>query len=85
MSSNLPARLLKPGAKYLARGQTTPLARVAFVLDATESRNPTWDLATSLTSQMFSEAWRLGGISISSLIGPAMSFTPPNGPSAQTS
>jgi hypothetical protein len=64
MNSNLPARLLKPAANYLAQARTTPLARVAFVLDATESRKEGWDLATSLTAQMFNEAWRLGGISI---------------------
>ncbi len=38
--------------------------RLAFALDATASRQPTWDLACGLQAGMFEVAARLGGLSV---------------------
>ena len=38
--------------------------RVAFTLDATASREPTWDLAASVQSAMFEEAAKIGGLDV---------------------
>lgn len=38
--------------------------RLVFALDATMSRQPTWDLACSLQSEMFSAAQSVGGLSV---------------------
>jgi hypothetical protein len=39
-------------------------ARLIFALDATASRQPTWDLACQLQSAMFEEAAKIGGLEI---------------------
>lgn len=39
-------------------------ARLAFVVDATASRQPTWDHAAHLQSQMFSTVAAIGGIDV---------------------
>jgi hypothetical protein len=36
--------------------------RIAFVIDATASREPTWDTAAQLQAEMFAEAAKLGGL-----------------------
>ena len=38
--------------------------RLIFALDATGSREPTWDMATQLQAQMFEEAGRIGGLDV---------------------
>ncbi len=38
--------------------------RLVFALDATMSRQPTWDLACGLQSEMFSAAQTVGGLSV---------------------
>ncbi len=38
--------------------------RLLFALDATASRQPTWDLACELHAELFDEAARLGNIAI---------------------
>lgn len=38
--------------------------RLIFALDATASREPTWDLATHLQVQMFEEAAKVGGLDV---------------------
>lgn len=38
--------------------------RLIFALDATGSREPTWDMATHLQAQMFEEAARIGGLDV---------------------
>jgi hypothetical protein len=43
-------------AKKTARG------RIAFIIDATGSREQTWDTAAQLQAEMFSEAAKLGGL-----------------------
>ena len=39
-------------------------ARLIFALDATASRQPTWDLAAQLTAQMFDAVTAIGGLDI---------------------
>ncbi|MBV9532074.1 MAG: hypothetical protein JO283_13650 [Bradyrhizobium sp.] len=41
-------------ARYLER--TTPKGRVIFAIDATASRQPTWDTAAKLQAEMFRAA-----------------------------
>jgi hypothetical protein len=42
----------------------TPRARLVFALDATMSRQPTWDLACRVQGEMFTAAGRAGGLSV---------------------
>ncbi|MGE0846004.1 MAG: hypothetical protein AB7L41_07025 [Flavobacteriaceae bacterium] len=56
---------------FLAKVRATPPAqaaeargRLVFALDATMSRQPTWDSAAMLQADMFDEAMRLGGLSV---------------------
>lgn len=41
-----------------------PVGRLIFALDATQSRQPTWDRACNLQAEMFREAGSLGGLAI---------------------
>jgi hypothetical protein len=41
-----------------------PRGRLIFALDATMSRQPTWDHATRLQAEMFEEAGRIGGLDV---------------------
>lgn len=50
------------GTAVTARGSGS--GRLIFALDATMSRQPTWDLATGLQVQMFDVAARLGGLAV---------------------
>ncbi len=43
---------------------TTPRGRLIFALDATMSRQPTWDLALRLQGRMFQAAAHLGGLDV---------------------
>lgn len=60
-------------ADFLARVNTLPAVRPAsgrpgrllFAIDATASRQPTWDRATHLTAQMFDAVKQVGGLAIS--------------------
>ena len=45
---------------FLARARTERPPRLTFVVDATASRQPTWDLAAGLQAQMFEEAGKVG-------------------------
>lgn len=40
------------------------VGRLIFALDATASREPTWDLASDVQNEMFLEAGRLGGLAV---------------------
>lgn len=58
-------------AAFLAEAESRPAprrgtarGRLIFALDATMSRQPTWDLACSLQSEMFTAAGSAGGISV---------------------
>jgi hypothetical protein len=50
------ARAIRPG--------DGPRGRLIFALDATMSRQPTWDAACRLQGEMFAEAGRVGGLDI---------------------
>src|SRR5215472_15662131 len=52
------ARRVPPPALHSSRG------RLIFALDATMSRQPTWDLAQSLQAKMFHVASGLGGLEV---------------------
>lgn len=55
---------------FLEQARHTPVAgaegrgRLVFALDATMSRQPTWDLAQSLQARMFDAAAALGGLDV---------------------
>lgn len=51
-------------AKRLAPTATGKGGHLVFALDATMSRQPTWDLATGLQAQMFRTAAEVGGLSV---------------------
>jgi len=47
-------------ADFLAK--IRPRGRLIFIIDATASRQRTWDAACQLQSEMFAEAGKLGGL-----------------------
>ncbi|MDQ0317132.1 hypothetical protein J2S73_003609 [Amorphus orientalis] len=55
---------------FVARAQSTapapegPRGRLMFALDATMSRQPTWDRACRIQAEMFEEAGEIGGLDI---------------------
>ena len=53
-AGSLPAKLARPGAA----------GRLIFAMDATASREPSWDRACSLQGQMFVETETLGGLEV---------------------
>ena len=59
MTSNLPASHAKQVADFLQR-QRVSRGRIAFIIDATGSRERTWDAATQLQGEMFAEAGKFG-------------------------
>lgn len=69
-TSTPPAAPSAEVASFLAQvAQRAPLSAeqrssLIFALDATMSRQPTWDLACSLQSEMFEEAGRIGGLDV---------------------
>ena len=53
--------------KVAAVAQTTPpghRGRLLFAIDATQSREPTWDIACQIQSEMFSATQTLGGLEV---------------------
>jgi hypothetical protein len=61
MASNLPASHSKRVGDFLQK-VSVARGRIAFVIDATASRQPTWDTACQLQAEMFVEAGKLGGL-----------------------
>ena len=51
-------------ARALAPSSTDGRGRMIFALDATMSRQPTWDTALRLQAEMFEEAGQVGGLDI---------------------
>src|SRR5258707_7380161 len=55
-------------AEFLAKVKAMPLVgdrgRLIFALDATMSRQPTWDTACRLQAEMFTEAGKVGGLDV---------------------
>ena len=73
VESDLPARPTSSGseidaflkrAKQLAPVSDAARGRMIFALDATMSRQPTWDLACALQGEMFSAAASVGNLSV---------------------
>jgi hypothetical protein len=62
MTENLPTSHSKQIANFLAKA--TARARLAFIIDATASREPTWDMASQLQAQMFEETGKIGGLEV---------------------
>jgi hypothetical protein len=53
--------------EFLAKAEFDPgpaRKRLIFAIDATASRQPTWDLAANVQSQMFLEAGKYGGLDV---------------------
>ena len=63
MSENLPTQRSKQIDEFLAK-MTATRGRLVFALDATASRQPTWDQACQLQGEMFTEAAKIGGLEI---------------------
>jgi hypothetical protein len=61
MSKALPAQPSQRVAAFLDR-VSSHRGRIAFVIDATGSREHAWDAATGLQAEMFTEAAKLGGL-----------------------
>jgi hypothetical protein len=61
MTNNLPASHSKRVTEFLQKVNTAR-GRIAFVIDATGSREHAWDSAAQLQGEMFSEAAKLGGL-----------------------
>jgi hypothetical protein len=50
--------------KQMTPSQSSGLGRLVFAMDATMSRQPTWDTALSIQGQMFLSAKRAGGLMV---------------------
>jgi hypothetical protein len=62
MTENFPTARREQIKSFLEKA--TARARIAFVIDATMSREQTWDQASRLQSDMFAEAGKIGGLEI---------------------
>jgi hypothetical protein len=62
--TNLPAQTSKRVAEFLAKVKTAAPGRLAFVIDATASRERAWDNAVQLQAQMFEEAGKIGTLAV---------------------
>ena len=58
---NLPTSHSQRVTDFLAKVQTAR-GRIAFIIDATGSREHAWDVAAQLQAEMFNEAAKLGGL-----------------------
>jgi hypothetical protein len=63
MTTSTPAQV-SPRVKALLEKIRASRGRLIFALDATASREQTWDLAAQLQASMFEEAARIGGLDI---------------------
>src|SRR5262245_9562468 len=62
--SNLPASHSKRVADFLQKVRTQRRGRIVFVVDATGSRQPTWDASARLQAEMFQEAAKVGTLDV---------------------
>jgi hypothetical protein len=60
--TDLPTRVSKQVADFLTK--LPAMARLAFIVDATGSRQPTWDTASALQARMFQAAGGLGSLQV---------------------
>src|SRR5262245_29094010 len=56
--------ITSPRVAALLRKTQATRGRLVVALDATASRQPTWDMACQLQSEMFAEAGKVGGLEI---------------------
>jgi hypothetical protein len=59
-----PTTQLSPRVEALLRKTRAARGRLVFAIDATASRERTWDLASSLQAAMFEEAAKIGGLDV---------------------
>jgi hypothetical protein len=64
MGGNLPAHHSQRVARFLQERQTQARGRLVFAIDATASRQPTWDIACALQGEMFAEAGKVGSLDV---------------------
>jgi hypothetical protein len=64
MGTTLPAPPSQRVAAFLEKVKVNQRARLIFALDATASRQPTWDASAKLQAEMFNEAGHIGGLEI---------------------
>jgi hypothetical protein len=62
MPESLPTSRSKQIADFLEKRKAR--GRLAFIIDATYSREPTWDLASQLQAEMFKETAAVGGLEV---------------------
>ncbi|RVT97000.1 VWA domain-containing protein [Rhodovarius crocodyli] len=62
--NNAVAAFLNQARAVSARPAPIPAGRLLFLMDATASRQPTWDTACSLMAGMFAAVGGLGGLSV---------------------
>ena len=55
---------LSPRVAALLEKTRRTRGRLIFALDASASREPTWDMAAQLQAEMFKEAAKIGGLDI---------------------
>ena len=60
--TNLPSSPSQRVADFLAKASHR--GRLIFALDATASRQPTWDASVQLQAEMFAEAGKIGGLEV---------------------
>ena len=58
--TNLPTSHSQRVSDFLSKVQASHRGRIAFIIDATGSRERTWDAATQLQGEMFAEAGKFG-------------------------
>ena len=67
MTENRPSERSKPIDAFLeqmSKQQMSARGRLAFIIDATASREPTWDMATQLQMEMFEEATKFSSLEV---------------------
>jgi von Willebrand factor type A domain len=55
---------ISPRVAALLERTSTTRGRLIFAIDATQSRENTWDIASSLQTAMFEEAAKIGGLEV---------------------
>jgi hypothetical protein len=64
MTENLPTQRSSQLDKFLNQMSAVRRGRLIFSLDATASRQPTWDQACKLQAEMFDEAAKIGALEV---------------------
>jgi hypothetical protein len=64
MDEKLPTQPSQRVLDFLERTRASHRGRLIFIVDATGSRQPTWDASARLQAQMFEEAGKLGTLDV---------------------